>query len=347
MTAAAPEEREEEQAPYTGPPPTLRPSSDVPAPALTQEDDAAPDPQPERPPSYLLAMRDGPWAWWRPVAGLLLIAFLLGIGLILTRIVDLLFGVGADLDAVPLTWRGLLVANLLLAVALPAVVLAWPVVHGVGPGPGLSVAGRLRWPLLRRLGLVALLTAGVGVALATGGAVLLADRDVTGPVPDLAWVLLVGLLTVPLRAAAEEVLFRGYLSQAVAGWIGRPRTGAVVAAVLSALLWAALYGTDDLTVFLGRVALGLAASAAVALTGGLEAAIALHAVCGVVVLLLGAGLGEEAVPALTPSGPGEVFALLGAAGLAGFLALVARGGARSTGGSDHRPVRRVSSSAAP
>lgn len=329
MTAAGPEERERDPELYAGPPPTLAPS-----PELRTELPARPEPAGElpgagRPTPYLQAMRDAGWAWWRPLAGLAVIALLLGIALVLTRIADVLTGTGADLDPVPLTWQGLLVTDLFLAVALPAVLLAWPIAHGVGPGRGLSVAGRLRTPLLRRLLLLALATAGVGVALGVAGAVLLADRETAGPVPELPWVLLVGLLTVPLRAAAEEVLFRGYLAQAVAGWIGRPRAGAVVAAVVTSLLWAAAYGTDDLTGFLGRLALGLAASAAVALTGGVEAAIALHVVVAVVVLLLGAVLGEDAVPGMVPGGPGEAFALVGALGLAAFVALVARRGART------------------
>jgi membrane protease YdiL (CAAX protease family) len=325
MTAAAPEERERDGAIYAGPPPTLRPSPDLHAQvALPQADDAPVAPEPAGPTPYLLAMRAAAWSSWRPLAGLLLIGFLLGIAFVLTRIVDLLFGAGVDLHPAPLTWRGLLVTNLFLAVALPAVLLAWPVVHGVGPGRGLSDAGRFRWPRLGRLSLLALATAGAGAALGCAGAVLLADRDVPGPVPELGWVLLAGLLTVPLRAAAEEVLLRGYLSQAVAGWIGRPRLGAVVAAVVSALVGALLHGTDDRAAFLGRVALGLAASAVVVLTGGVEAAAALHAVCAVVVLLLGAGLGEDAVPGLVPGGPGQAFVLVGAAGLAAFVSLVAR-----------------------
>lgn len=331
MTAAAPEEREAEA--YTGPPPTERPSPEQlgagAAPPEGEAEPEAPPREPAGPAPYLLAMRDAGWAWWRPVTGLLLIAFVLGIALVLTRVADVLTGTGADLDGVPLTWRGLLVTNLFLAVALPAVLLAWPVVHGVGPGRGLSVTGRLRRPLLGRLSLLALATAGAGVALGCAGAVLLAGRDVSGPVPELGWVLLVGLLTVPLRAAAEEVLLRGYLSQSVAGWIGRPLVGAVVAAVVSALLGALLHGTDDLPAFLGRVALGLAASAAVALTGGLEAAVALHVVVALVVFLLAAGLGEDAVPGLVPNGPGQAFLLVGAVGLAAFVALTARRGTRT------------------
>ncbi|MCB8573717.1 hypothetical protein LJE06_21715, partial [Bilophila wadsworthia] len=73
---------------------------------------------------YLLAMRDPAWAWWRPLAGMAVIAFLLGIALVLTRIADVLTGTGAELDPVPLGWRGLLVTDLLLSVALPAVLLA-------------------------------------------------------------------------------------------------------------------------------------------------------------------------------------------------------------------------------
>lgn len=347
MTAGAPRGQQDEE-PYTGPPPTLRPSP-APGPPETPPRDGGPaaEPEPAGPTPYLLAMRDASWAWWRPVAGLLLIAFLLGIALVLAGIVEVLTGVDAQLDPVPLTWRGLLVTDLLLAAALPAVLLAWPVVHDVGPGRGASDAGRLRLPLLQRSTLLALVTAGAGIALATAGAVLLAGREITGPVPAVGWVLVVGLLTVPLRAAAEEYLFRGYLSQAVAGWIGRPRAGAVAAAVVSSVLWAALYGTDDRVGFLGRVALGLAASAAVALTGGLEAAIALHAVCGVVVLLLGAGLGEDAVPGLVPQGPGPALALLGAAGLAGYVAVLERRAARGGGGGPVPGPRRVSSSSAP
>ncbi|MGY2128946.1 CPBP family intramembrane glutamic endopeptidase [Blastococcus sp. SYSU DS0617] len=323
MTAAAPEEA------YAGPPPTVRPAADLPVPGPPPPEAPAEQPEPAAPTPYLLAMRTAGWAWWRPLAGFLLVAFVLAIGYVLTRIADLLTGTGADLDPVPLTWRGLLVTDLLLALALPAVLLAWPLVHGVGPGRGLSVAGRFRWPLLGRFALLALATVGGAVALGVAGAVLLAGREVPGPVPELPWVLVVGLLTVPLRAAGEEVLLRGYLSQAVAGWIGRPGAGAVVAAVVSALFGAALHGVDDRTAFLGRVALGLAASAVVVLTGGIEAAIALHAVCGVVVLVLGASLGEGAVPGLVPGGPGAVFVLVAAVGLAAFVGLVARRGTRS------------------
>ena len=45
--------------------------------------------------------------------------------------------------------------------------------------------------------------------------------------------------------------------------------------------------------------------------------------------LVGTWAGEDAVPGLVPGGPGEAFALVGALGLAAFVAVVARRGART------------------
>ncbi len=38
------------------------------------------------------------------------------------------------------------------------------------------------------------------------------------------------LLTTPLQAAAEEIWFRGYLSQAVSSWVARPAAGIATSA---------------------------------------------------------------------------------------------------------------------
>ena len=107
------------------------------------------------------------------------------------------------------------------------------------------------------------------------------------------WLLVVVLLTTPLQSAAEEYLFRGYLSQAVAGWVRRPRAGAVRAALVTAALFSLAHLPPDLPTFLHLFALGLAASAVVWLTGGLEAAIALHTVNNVVIFVLAGALGED------------------------------------------------------
>ena len=101
------------------------------------------------------------------------------------------------------------------------------------------------------------------------------------------------VLTTPLQSAAEEYLFRGYLSQAIAG------VGALAAG--RARSWPAWSPRrcsrrrtcpPDLPTFLDRFAFGLAASAVVWLTGGLEAAIVLHAVNNVLVFVLAGALGD-------------------------------------------------------
>ena len=126
--------------------------------------------------------------------------------------------------------------------------------------------------------------------------------------PSFGWLLVVVLLTTPLQSAAEEYLFRGYLSQAVAGWIRAPGGGAVVAGVLTAALFAAAHVPGDWVTFLDRFAFGLAASAVVWLTGGLEAAIVLHAVNNVLVFVLAGALGDAVATEEVPGGSGLLFA---------------------------------------
>ena len=88
-----------------------------------------------------------------------------------------------------------------------------------------SVLARLRWRLLPPFTLIALATLGTGIGLSVLLSFLLGGATVTGPVADFGWLLVVVLLTTPLQSAAEEYLFRGYLSQAIAGWIRRPAVG--------------------------------------------------------------------------------------------------------------------------
>ncbi|TYP85978.1 CPBP family intramembrane glutamic endopeptidase [Blastococcus xanthinilyticus] len=311
---------------YAGPPPTLRPDAgQSPVRPWPPADGGAPPPvlwppPPGSPPHdepqpYLLAMRARDWAWWRPVAGLLLLALAALVVGSLLGVVGILSGVHADLSLTdPTDPAVLLLTGVAVAVALPVVRLAWAVAHGMRPGWSTSVLARLRWRLLPRFAAFALLAVG-------GAGALAAAADGTaggdGPVASWGWVLAVVLLVAPVQAAAEEHLFRGYLSQAIAGWIGRRTAGAGVAAVLTAALFALVHRPDGLSGFLALVALGLAASAVVLLTGGLEATIALHAVTAVL-LHASAVLGEGGG---IPTGPAG--AALGLAGLVLYVALVA------------------------
>ena len=93
------------------------------------------------------------------------------------------------------------------------------------------------------------------------------------------------ILTSPIQAAAEEIFFRGYLMQALGSLVARPWFGVVVSSVVFALL----HGTQNLPLFVDRLAFGLLAALLVWRTGGLEAGIAAHVINNVFAFLI-AGL---------------------------------------------------------
>lgn len=278
----------------------------------------------DEPRSFLLAMRSRDWAWWRPLLGLLLIVVVWFVAAAVVLGFAFVTGIAPNLDLFDLVDPAvLLVTNLTLVVAVPSVWLAWAAAHGMRIGWSSSVLARLRWRLLLPFTAMALATLGIGIALSVLALFLIGEEEVTGPVPAFGWLLLVVLLTTPLQSAAEEYVFRGYLSQTIAGWIGSPRTGALVAAVVSALLFAAAHGPQDAVTFLDRFAFGLAASAVVWLTGGLEAAIVLHAVNNVLIFVLAGSLGEGVATEEVPAGFGPLFLLLSLLSMGAFVALVA------------------------
>jgi membrane protease YdiL (CAAX protease family) len=190
------------------------------------------------------------------------------------------------------------------------------------------VVARLRWRLLRPYTLMALRTLGVGVVLALLIQRQLGEETGTAPVRSLGWLLVVVVLTTPLQSAAEEYLFRGYLSQCIAGWVRSPRAGAVVAGVVTAALFSAAHLPPDVPTFLDRFAFGLAASAVVWLTGGLESAIVLHAVNNVLVFVLAGTLGGGADTGSYPSGLGPILLTVCVLSVAASVGVVARSGAR-------------------
>jgi membrane protease YdiL (CAAX protease family) len=273
-------------------------------------------------------MRSRDWAWWRPVVGLLLF----GVVYLVAVVVSLLFGVVGLLapgarGEVDVTDPGvLLLTNVATIVAIPVVWLVWAVAHGMRIGWSSSVLARLRRRMLPTVTGLALVALGPVICLSLLPVLL--DADGVEPVAGLGWFLAVVLLTTPLQSAAEEYVFRGYLSQAVAGWIGAPAAGAVVAALVTASIFSLLHLPPDLPTVLVRVAVGLAASAVVWLTGGLEAAIVLHAVNNVLVLGLFGVLGGGAAPDAPSEPTSWTEVALMVVALSAYVWLVAR--ARAT-----------------
>ncbi len=269
--------------------------------------------------------------WWRPVLGLLLAAATLAfasVAVILGALVvsALTGGSGDPLSEASLspdTPLGLLANNLVLAMLIPAAALAVFVVHRERAGWLTSVLGRPRWGLLWR----SLALAAPIVLLFFAASFLVPDdssADAASPpsTGTLVALLAVILLTTPLQAAAEEVGFRGYLSQALASWFARPMLGTLVAGGVSALLFALAHGGQDLWLFTDRLSFGVVASWLVWRTGGLEAAVALHVANNLVSLAYSALTGSLS-SALTASSLPWQFAVLDVAMMVVFAAAIA------------------------
>jgi membrane protease YdiL (CAAX protease family) len=246
---------------------------------MTTATSAQPQLLPQPQPFHRLAAT-GRHRWWRIPLGT---ALLLGFWFFVVLVVDTVtYGVGlalgypelpdgtVDFGALPTTALGLLQ----IAIALPLVLLVVRWIGGRPAGTVSSVTGRLRWGWLGTCLLLALPC--IAGLLLTAQLVLPVPADapddalVTWPV--LATSLIVLVLTVPLQAAAEEYVFRGWLLQAVGAFV---RPGWLAVLPQAALFgwahgWGTAWGFADLC-FFGAVAGWLTIR-----TGGLEAAVALH-----------------------------------------------------------------------
>ncbi|MFI6855730.1 lysostaphin resistance A-like protein [Streptomyces sp. NPDC050416] len=219
--------------------------------------------------------------WWRPLVGTLLF---LGAYAVLNIVLFVLsYGIGAaaglrelpdgEYDFGPLADTALALTS--IAVALPLILSAvwWP--GRRPPGTLSSVEGRLRWRWLAWC----LLAAVPPVAVLALTAALLPD-DGTDSGELGAWVgwrsflgaLAVLAVLVPVQAAAEEYVFRGWLTQAVGAFLRSPW----FAVLPQAALFAAAHGWGTWWGFLSLLFFGLVAGWLTIRTGGLEAAVALH-----------------------------------------------------------------------
>ena len=228
--------------------------------------------------------RPGPW---RPLVGIVLLVIGVAVLSPLAALVPVIAWlvatgepVGAGLDSVmsidDATPMGLAYVNLVLASAISVTILINLALHGLMPGWLVSVVRRVRWRFflacfgLSVVALVATVVVSSVVPQPAGGELSGQANAFTSTTRDF---LLVVLILTPLQAAGEEFAFRGYLIQAFGGLF----SSRVLAVVLSALLFALAHGIgQDLAIFVDRLAFGLVAGALVILTGGLEAAIAMH-----------------------------------------------------------------------
>lgn len=251
-------------------------------------------------PYHRLARSDSRHRWWRP-----LVLGAVATGLYLAALVAVLvvvIAVGLAVPSVELavdrSWESdldlrdpvaLALLLGLLALMLPALLLAQRLTGSRPVGLLSSVTGRLRFRWLGRATLLAfaiwapVMAVWVGVEAATGS---LPVRQVA-PTTTIA-LLVLTLALVPFQAAAEEYVFRGYLAQLVGSYLRHP----AFAVLLPVPLFVVGHGYDAL----GAIDVGVFAVFCGWLTwrtGGLEAAIAAHVANNVVLMSLSAvGLGD-------------------------------------------------------
>ncbi|BEL03003.1 hypothetical protein Q0Z83_011940 [Actinoplanes sichuanensis] len=211
----------------------------------------------------------------------------------------------ATLGALP----DLAVGFLSIAVALPVCLLAAFWIQRRPPGTLSSVAGRIRWRWLAVCLGVATVTIILFLAGITGLSVLTGE-DAGLDDPPAGWVpFLVSagvlLAVVPVQAAAEEYLCRGWLLQGLGAWLRSPWLPILVQAAVFAALhgWGTPWGFADLMLF------GVVAGWVTVRTGGLEAAVALHVMNNLLSTLVAAAFGQLTMDETAADMPWQGFAV--------------------------------------
>ncbi|GHE39485.1 CPBP family intramembrane glutamic endopeptidase [Streptomyces capitiformicae] len=239
-----------------------------------------PPPLPEPLAYHRMARVSARHRWWRPLLGTLfvVVAYVLAFGVV--DVLSYAWGTARDYPEAPDGTiefgpvSGTALDLLMIAVAIPVVLLA---VRWIGRRPAgtvSSVTGGLRWSWL---GLC--VVAAVPILAVSTGVMFLLPMEGAPPARWAGWevfgpALAMLVVLVPLQSAAEEYLFRGWLTQAVGAFLRSPWWALVPQAALFAAGhgWGTPWGFADLAVY------GVVAGWLTVRTGGLEAAIGLHAV---------------------------------------------------------------------
>ena len=273
--------------------------------------------------SYPQILRNESYVWWRSVVGVIfgLSLFMLVTTVISQALVMVFWATTAanqsyqDYFAKAFAFEqplGMLAVNLGLATLIPISWVLMAMVHQVRPRWLYSVQPRLRWRYL--LGCLAI------AAVVLNGVMLLSttvDEPLSFQRQQGFWgFLVVIVLTSPIQAAAEEIFFRGYLLQALGSLVARPWFGVLA----SAVVFAVLHGTQNLPLFIDRLAFGLLAGLLVWRTGGLEAGIAAHVINNVFAYLI-AGLTTSVATLKALQGIGWIDAAFDVGGFALFALL--------------------------
>lgn len=234
-------------------------------------------------------------SWWKPLvivpALIILMLVIQVIGMFVAGMLEwLVLGNELDPESLQLTPVMMLAVNLSIAAMAPVAIALMRWVGTVPVREQFALARRASWG---RLGVytgmfLALLLAVNAIFVVIDPSSLQALSLSGGVIALLA----ITVLTTPLQAAGEEVMFRGAIMPSIASWIRPAKVALVVGLVLSSVIFGLMHGSVDPWLLSYYTIFGAAMAAMAVISRGLEAPIALHVVNNVVMMML-AALGTD------------------------------------------------------
>ncbi|WP_460654869.1 lysostaphin resistance A-like protein [Kribbella endophytica] len=304
------------QPPYGQPPYGQQPYGSMPSNMRPPEQRQIP--APPGTPFHQLA-RNARYKWWRPLVGTLALAafaFFATIAVVLVWMV-VHSAIAGDFpetegdNLFPNDLENLASTLVMLAILTPAVVFTAWAIQRRPPWSVASVLNKIRWKWLFLACLPALGYIAVSYALSTVADSLFPNAD-PAPADDGTWVgfaafigpALLILFLVPFQSGAEEFVFRGWLVQAIGAYapssdarnavtrvIWRALRTPWPALVISSALFVSAHGYTGWAmadIFLFAMTVGWLSVR----TGGIEAAIGLHALNNLFAFMLPAATGQ-------------------------------------------------------
>lgn len=172
------------------------------------------------------------------------------------------------------------------------------------------------------IGAALLVGAGLGiVAVVAPGSTPWTSFAITGTTIAL---LTTTLLTTPVQAVGEELMYRSVMLPAAASWVRAVRPALAVGLVVSALGFAAVHGSTDPWLAGYYVVVAVSTGLTAIISGGVEAPIAFHVVNNVLVGIVNnvmSGGGTSTIDRATDTGDASLLILV--AVNVGMVALVA------------------------
>ena len=300
------------------------------------------------------------YRWWKPLLALLLgTLYFLTFSVVFSLIAVPIYAIATGGDFTEISVDELIALDTQnpasLFIALGSIILMIPsamlgmLSAGLGSPRRLwSVALKIRWRWIARtllpafIALVLMNVIGIALAIATSDPAELEASATSEPLDykvNLALIsLILVIVLVPLQAAAEELVFRGALMQALGAWFsgasdrtafGRALRSPWLPILLPSVGFALMHIYD----VWGLLAVGLMGAVCAWLTwrtGGLEAAISIHVVNNLVVfMLMTAAFGGETGQSADAGSPWSLIAT--AVGLLGYAWWVDRDFGRRDG----------------